>query len=163
MKRLALVTVILLGFGVAGCGSSNNNPNAPSDTTIFTVQLSALSENPPITNAEAGARGTAVITINKATNKIDFNVSLNGFTPTSAVNIAHIHGPAPVGQNASIVVSTTLTAGTVALTNGSGTFSFPGVDAPPATIASILDAPQNFYFNVHTTLNGGGAIRGQLR
>ena len=27
----------------------------------------------------------------------------------------------------------------------------------------ILAAPQNYYFNVHTTLNGGGAIRGQLQ
>jgi hypothetical protein len=62
-----------------------------------------------------------------------------------------------------VVVSTTLTAGTVVLTNGSGTFSFQQVPAPAATIAAILAAPQNFYFNIHTTLNGGGAIRGQLQ
>ena len=72
MKRLALVAATTLLFGAAGCGSSNT-PTAPSDTTIFTVQLSALNEVPPITNAEATARGTAVITINKATNKIDFS------------------------------------------------------------------------------------------
>ena len=71
MKRLALAAVTILVFGVAGCGSSSN-PNNPSDITIFTVQLSALNEVPPITNAEATARGTAVITINKATNTIDF-------------------------------------------------------------------------------------------
>lgn len=163
MNRLALIAATIAVLGVAGCGSSSSNPNAPSDITIFTVPLSALNEVPPITNAEAGARGTAVITINKAKNTIDFNVSLTGFTPTSAVNIAHIHGPAPVGQNATIVVSTTLTPGTVALVNGAGTFSFPEISAPAATIASILAAPQNFYFNVHTTLNGGGAIRGQLQ
>jgi hypothetical protein len=161
MKRLALVAATIAVFGVAGCGSKSST--APSNLTIFTVQLSALNENPPITNAEGTARGTAVITINSVANTIDFNVSLNGFTPTSAVNIAHIHGPAPVGSNAGIVVSTTLTPGTVALTNGAGTFSFPGVGAPAATIASILAAPQNFYFNVHTTLNGGGAVRGQLQ
>ena len=164
MKRLALVAATIAVFGVAGCGSSSNNPNAPSDITIFTVQLSALNEVPPITNAEAGARGTAVITINKATNMIDFNVSLNGFAQTSAVNIAHIHGPnAPAGVIASVLVSTTLTAGNVVLTNGAGTFSFPSVPTSAANIAAILAAPQNFYFNVHTTLNGGGAIRGQLQ
>ena len=163
MKRLALVAATIAIFGVAGCGSSKN-PNAPSDITVFTVPLSALNEVPPITNAESGARGTAVITINKAANTIDFNVSLTGFTPTSAVNIAHIHGPnAPAGTTASVLVSTTLTAGNVALTNGAGTFSFPGVTTSAANIAAILAAPQNFYFNVHTTQNPTGAIRGQLQ
>jgi hypothetical protein len=164
MKRLALVAVAILGFAVTGCGGSSSTSPSSNDITVFTVQLSALNEVPPITNAEASARGTAVITINKAANTIDFNVSLNGFTPTSAVNVAHIHGPnAPAGQTAGVLISTTLTAGTVQLTNGAGTFSFPGVTTSAANIANILAAPQNFYFNVHTTLNGGGAIRGQLQ
>jgi hypothetical protein len=42
-----------------------------------------------------------------------------------------------------------------------------GAPAPPATAASrvqaILAAPQNFYFNVHTTNNPGGVMRGQLQ
>lgn len=161
MKRLA-IAVSILAIGAAGCGSKN--PGQPSTTTIFTVPLSALNENPPITNAEATARGTAVITIDSAKNTIDFNVSLNSFPAGSIVNIAHIHGPnAPAGVNAGILVQTGLTPGTVTLTNGSGTFSFLQVTSTPATVASILAAPQNFYFNVHTTLNGGGAIRGQLQ
>lgn len=162
MKRLALAAVTILVFGLAGCGSSNKNPNTPSDITIFTVQLSALNENPPVTNAEATARGTAVLTVNKAANTIDFNVSLNSFPAGSVVNIAHIHN-APAGQNASVFLSTGLTAGSVTLTNGSGTFSFQQVPATAAQVAAILAAPANFYFNVHTTLNGGGAIRGQLQ
>jgi hypothetical protein len=160
MKRLA-IAVTMLAIGAAGCGST---PASPTNTTIFTVQLSALNEVPPITNAEATARGTAVITIDSAKNTIDFNVSLNSFPAGSAVNIAHIHGPnAPAGTTAGVLVSTGLTAGTVALTNGAGTFSFTQVTTSAANIAAILAAPQNFYFNVHTTLNGGGAIRGQLQ
>jgi hypothetical protein len=79
------------------------------------------------------------------------------------VNIAHIHGPAAAGTNASVLVSTTLTAGTVVLNNGSGTFSFPSVSTSAANVSQILAAPQNFYFNVHTTANPGGVMRGQLR
>jgi len=161
MKRLALAAITILALGVAGCGGSNS-PNSPSDITIFTVQLSALNEVPPITNAEATARGTAVITINKAANTIDFNVSLNSFPAGSVVNVAHIHN-APVGQTAGVLIGTGLTAGSVTLTNGSGTFSFQQVPTSAANIAAILAAPQNFYFNVHTALNGGGAIRGQLQ
>jgi hypothetical protein len=162
MKRLALVAATTLLFGAAGCGSSNT-PTTPSDTTIFTVQLSALNEVPPVSNAEATARGTAVITIHKSTNTIDFSVSLNSFPAGAAVNIAHIHGPAAAGSNASIVVPTALAAGQVVLTNGSGTFSFNSVSASADLITQILAAPQNFYFNAHTTANPGGAIRGQLK
>jgi hypothetical protein len=161
MKRLALAAVTILVFGVAGCGSSST-PTTPSDITVFTVQLSALNEVPAITNAEATARGTAVITINKGTNTIDFSVSLNSFPPGSVVNVAHIH-PGAAGGTGSPLISTGLTAGSITLTNGSGTFSFQGVTTSAANIASILANPAAFYFNAHTTLNPGGAIRGQLQ
>ena len=162
MRRLAIAVAITIG--AAGCGSSNSTP-APSNITVFTVPLSAQNENPPITNAEKDARGTAVITINSQANTIDFNVSLTGFTSTSSVNIAHIHGPnAPAGVNAPILVNTSLSPGTVNLVNGAGTFSFPGVTPTNADISpQILANPQNFYFNVHTALNGSGAVRGQLK
>ena len=160
MKRLALAAVMILAFGVAGCGSKN--PNNPSDITIFTVQLSALNEVPAVTNAEATARGTAVITIDKAKNTIDFNVSLNSFPAGSAVNVAHIHAAA-AGSNAPVLIGTGLTAGNVTLTNGAGTFSFQQVSTSAANIAQILGNPAGHYFNVHTTQNPGGAIRGQLQ
>ena len=161
MKRLA-IAVSILAIGAAGCGSKT--PTSPSTTTIFTVQLSALNEVPPIpiTNAEITARGTAVITIDSATNKIDFNVSLNSFPAGSVVNVAHIHHAA-AGLTAGVLISTGLTAGSITLTNGAATFSFDGVTAAAADVTDILANPQNYYFNVHTQLNGGGAIRGQLK
>ena len=117
-----------------------------------------------MTNAETGARGTAVITVNKAANTIDFGVSLNGFPEGSTIRVAHIHGPnGPAGVNQPVVVDTTLTQGTVALVGGSGTFNFERVTANAAVIAAILANPQNHYFNVHSVLNGGGVVRGQLR
>src|SRR5260221_1136484 len=149
MKRLA-IAVSMLSIGAAGCGSSP--PSSPSTTTIFTVQLSALNEVPPITNAEATARGTAVITIDSVKNTVDFNVSLNSFPAWSAVSIAHIHGPAPVSNNPPVVLRTTLTPGNVTLTNGAGTFSFLQVTAPPATIPAIPANPAHFYFHVRPPL-----------
>lgn len=160
MKRLA-IAVTVLAIGAAGCGSkSTTNPS--SDLVVFTVQLSALNEVPPVTNAEATARGTAVITINKVANTIDFNVSLNSFPAGSSVNVAHIHAAA-AGVNAGVLLNTGLTAGNVVLTNGAGTFSITQVTATAAQVAQILANPAGHYFNVHTTLNGGGAVRGQLQ
>lgn len=161
MKRWA-IAVTVLAIGAAGCGSSS--PTAPSNVKIFTVQLSALNEVPSFTNAEVTARGTAVITIDSAKNTVDFNVSLNSFPPGSAVNIAHIHGPnGPAGIIAAVYVSTTLTPGNVPLTNGAGIFTFLQVTAPAERIAAILANPSNFYFNVHTTVNPNGVVRGQLQ
>jgi CHRD domain len=162
MKRLALVAATIAVFGVAGCGSSNN-PNTPSDTTVFTVQLSALNEVPAVTNAEISARGTAVITVNKAANTIDFNVSLNSFPTNSVLTAAHIH-PGAAGVAGGVLVATGLNTGNApSLASGSATFSFTGVSTSADNITNILANPQNFYFNVHTTANGSGVMRGQLR
>jgi hypothetical protein len=73
-----------------------------------------------------------------------------------------VPGPAQIGVPG-LAASTPLL-----LTTGSGTFSANGVVASTdaATAASrvqaILAAPQNFYFNVHTSNNPGGVMRGQL-
>ena len=164
MKRLVLVSVLALA--IAGCGGSSNNgnPGGPSNITVFTVQLSALNEVPPVSNAENTARGTAVITINSQSNTIDFSVSLNSFPTTSALTAAHIH-PGAAGVNGGVIVNTGLTAANApSLSSGSATFSFTGITPASAdTVAQILANPQNFYFNVHSTANGGGAVRGQLR
>ena len=167
MKRLAMA-VAILAVGVAGCGGDSTPPTAPSNLRVFTVQLSAQNEVPPITNAESTARGTAVITFHTDTNLVDFNVSLNSFPASSVVNIAHIHGvpgssQGSAGNTAGVLVNTSLTPGTVSLVNGAGTFSFPSVTVSAANMQAILAAPQNFYFNVHSTLNGGGVVRGQLQ
>ena len=162
MKRLG-IAVITLAIGLAGCGSDSNNPGGPSNTTVFTVPLSALNEVPPVTNAENTARGTAVITINSQANTIDFNVSLNSFPTTSVLTAAHIH-PGAAGVNGGVLIGTGLTTTNApSLSSGSATFTFSAVPGTADQIAQILANPQNFYFNVHTSANGSGVMRGQLR
>jgi hypothetical protein len=134
---------------------------------VFTVTLLPSNEVPPITNAENTARGTAVITVHKDTNVIDFAVSLNSFPAGSTLTAAHIHGPnAPAGVPAGVFYGTGLTAGNApAITNGSATITLNGVIPPQSVdqIAQILANPSQFYFNVHTAQNGGGVMRGQLQ
>ena len=165
MKRLGFAAAVLALGLAAGCGDDNGTPGGPSNITVFTVQLSSANENPPITNAEQPARGTAVITINTQANTVDFAVSLNSFPTTTTLTAAHIHGPAPVGVNTGIVVNTGLaTSNAPSLSSGTATFTFTGVGAPNTTILpAILANPENYYFNVHSSLNPSGVIRGQLR
>jgi hypothetical protein len=88
-------------------------------------------------------------------------VNLSGFPAGTPVNMAHIH-QAAVGQNGNVVVSTTLAPGEVMLNNGSGTFTRSGIAVTPDVANQILNNPAGFYFNIHSTLNPGGAARGQL-
>ena len=168
MKRLAIV-VSILAVGAAGCGSSSTSPS-PSTLKIFTVQLLPANEVPPVTDAESSGKGTAVITIHTDTNTVDFAISMSGFPANTNVILAHIHPGAPGVNGGALIGVTGLSATTpLLLTNGSGTFTANGVSAASnansaaTNIQNILAAPQNFYFNVHTTNHGGGVMRGQLQ
>jgi hypothetical protein len=168
MKHAAVLT-IALALLATGCGS--DSPSTPTAVVpTFTAALSTANENPPISNAEAGASGNSTITFNitrDASNNITaatatFVVNLSGFPAGTPINIAHIH-QAPAGTNGAVVVSTTLAAGEVTLANGSGSFTKSNIPVVPVDLATqILNNPAGFYFNAHSTLNPGGVVRGQL-
>ena len=161
MKRLA-IAVSMLAIGAAGCGSST--PTNPSTFKVFTVQLFPAQENPPISNSENTGRGTAVITIHSDTNTVDFSFSMNSFPANTTVTLAHIH-PGVVGQNGGALIGVSGLSGSspLVLANGSGTYTVSGVSTSATNIQNVLANPAGFYFNVHTTLNPGGVMRGQLQ
>ena len=173
MKRAAIL-MIALGLTVA-CDDDNNTPAGPSNTgpIIFTAQLSAQNEVPAITNAESGGRGTATITFNvprDASGNITgggsatFSIQLTGFPGGSVARAAHIH-PGAAGVNGGVLVDTTLTAASpiTLAADGTGTLSLTQPSLTQTDATNITANPAGFYFNVHTVLNGGGAIRGQLQ
>ncbi len=173
MKRLAIAVFGVLGIlHGAACSSSSSSPSSTtngSQTVRFTAALSPSQETPPITNAESTGSGTATIdfaitrdasnTITQAV--VNFQVNVTGLPSTSVVNIAHIHTGA-AGVAGPVLVNTTTVPGEVVLTNGAGSFTRTGISITAATAQSIIDNPAGFYFNVHTTLNPGGVMRGQL-
>ena len=168
MNRLSAL-IVGLSILVAGCSNSPTAPSQSTTTSTFTVPMLAANEVPAIVNADAGATGTAIITltvtkdgsgtITSAT--ADFQISVAGFPPGTTITDAHVHN-APAGINAGVFVGSTLTAGELTLTNGSGSVTKSGINVPADKAAAILSNPAGHYFNVHTALNPGGAIRGQL-
>jgi len=169
MKRLSIVALgILLA---SGCSSSNSSPSTTSGptTTRFTADLRPSNESPAITNAEQSGSGSVVIDLTQAkdssgnvsTSTMNFTVTMQGFPSTTVVNIAHIHiGGA--GTNGNIVVNTTLSPGQAVLTNGAGSFTEVGISLTNDLATQILANPAGYYFNIHTALNPGGVMRGQL-
>ena len=169
MKRVAILMAAL----ALAAGCDDDSPTQPSNTgpIVFVAQLSAANEVPPVTNAESTARGTTTITFNVPRDStgaitgggtVTFGIQLNSFPTTSpAVVAAHIH-PGATGVNGGVLVSTGLSAAApMVLTNGAANLSIT-VDISQTDATNITAAPANYYFNVHTPLNGAGAARGQL-
>jgi ABC-type glycerol-3-phosphate transport system substrate-binding protein len=170
MKRLSIAVLGLLL--ATGCSSNSTSPSTTTSgsvTTRFTATLLPANETPPITNGESVGSGTVTIDFTQTRDAsgtitaavTNFAVDMKGFPPTAVVNIAHIHTGA-AGVAGPILVNTTTNPGEVVLTNGAGNFTRVGISMPVATAQSIIDNPSGFYFNVHTTLNPGGVMRGQL-
>jgi hypothetical protein len=173
MKRLAIAVLgVLFAAGCSGSSSSTTSPstNGPGTSQVrFTAALSPSQETPPITNAESTGSGVATIdfTVTRDASSVitaatvNFQVNMSGFPSTAVVNIAHIHTGA-VGVAGAVLVNTTTVPGEVVLTGGAGNFTRNGITMTAAIAQSIIDNPAGFYFNVHTTLNPGGVMRGQL-
>ena len=172
MKRVAMLALVL-AFGI----SCDDSPTSPSDPNVarFTAILLPSNEVPAITNADASASGTMQMTMTvtrDTANTItgatyDFTVNITGFPANTTLTGAHIHN-APAGTNSGIVVGLPLTASDVAVPTGQITISKTGLNSTSTTVSSaavaqgIFNNPAGNYFNVHTSLNTSGAIRGQL-
>jgi CHRD domain len=168
MKRLAFLLAAVVLFTPA----CDDDPAEPSNVPLrFTADLRAANEVPAVTGAESGATGTMALTIEvardaantiTAVNSSTFVVNLSGFPANTAVTQAHIH-PGAAGVNGSPLINLNLAAGEVTLANGSGSFTkSPQTPITVEQAQNLMNAPQNFYFNVHTPLNPGGAARAQL-
>jgi hypothetical protein len=170
MKRYAL----LAGAAIlaAACGSDNPaGPSAPPNTINFTAALSAANENPPITNADTNARGTARITMNLTRDSAgaitdataNFSFDLSGFPGGTSIILSHIHEGAPSVNGGVKVDSGLRPASPVVLANGTVTNqTFTNLPVGASLGQQIIDNPNGYYFNVHSQLNPTGAVRGQL-
>jgi hypothetical protein len=171
MQRLATLATILM-MAVA-CGDSPTEPSDPNTgPLVFTASLSAANEVPPVTNAEANARGLATITM-KVTRTaatgavsgggtVDFSVQLTGFPNNSTAILAHVHR-AVAGSIGPVVLDTGRTPLTpFSLPTGTGTLTVSAVAITQALATEIAGNPAGFYFDVHSPINPEGVVRGQM-
>ena len=155
------------------CGSSLMA--ATAETIPFLTLMQPANETPAITDTSLG---NAVIWLhvvrdnsgNITSGSVDFDISCK-FSGAVTVTGLHIHnGPAGVAgpiviptdvnatTNSSIVVDSTGRASVVKQVQ------FPQTTPalPVSVIQDLIANPQNYYANIHTTANAGGAMRGQL-
>ena len=174
MKRLmTFALAAATGLTLAGCGDDDNGPNGPGNTgpILFTAQLTAANEVPPVTNAESGARGTATVTMNVPRDAsgaptdggtVNIAAQLTDFPAGTPVILGHIHTGA-AGVNGGFIVNTNLSAAApLVLGDGTANTTFTNLSISAANAQALYANPAGFYVNFHTPLNPGGAVRGQL-
>jgi hypothetical protein len=138
-RRFALVSALALAASSASA-------------TSYTLSggMDGLQETPPV--ATPGT-GTITGTYDSDTNFLTWDISFQDLAGTTT--LAHFHGPAAVGVGpAGVRLATAITVG---LTSGSLSGSATISDAFEAELLGGL-----WYHNIHTSLHGGGEIRGQV-
>jgi hypothetical protein len=172
MKRLSILALAMLL--AVGCGTTSPTNPSGSNVVKFAATLLPSNEVPAITNADASGRGTSTMTLNLTKDAsgtitaatFDFSMDLNSFPAGTTLTAAHIH-PGAAGANGGALITMGLATGEIVLVNGtqtgiSKTGLTGGGNLTPAIAQDIINNPASYYFNVHTTLNTGGAARGQL-
>jgi hypothetical protein len=174
MKRTGILMLAALALTfAAACDDDNATPAGPSNTgpIIFTAQLSAANEVPPVAGSEANARGSVTATFNVPRDTagnitgggtVTFSMQASGFAPNTPIVGAHIH-PGATGVNGGVVVNSGLSAAApLVLADGTGSLTVQNITITQDLATQITANPAGYYFNIHSPTNPGGAARGQL-
>lgn len=157
----AVVLLIALGVGLAGCSKSS----APSSMK-FTATLSGGEEVPPVTTQ---ATGEAVFLLSSSGKELNYKLTVQNL---DSVTMAHLH-MAPKGQNGDIVVWLYPNAPPPKPIDHvvSGTLAEGSIDASrlmgPLQGKQVSDLVEKIkageiYVNVHTRQHPEGELRGQV-
>ena len=154
-------TLLVLSTAVAPWGVGCSDSTAPAPVPMqFTATLNAANElrTPPVNST---ATGTALIVLSGDT--LTYTVTATGLT--SSVVASHIHVGTPATVSGKVVngfQTNAVTTGTVA--SGFILLSTLVVSTSQVSGDSLrtLLNTGNAYVNVHTSMNPGGEIRGQL-
>jgi hypothetical protein len=143
IRRLIPVVVVL----AAGTGAVATPAAAADGGRPLSATMTGPVEVPP---GDPGGSGTAEFRVNIGQGRICFSLSVQNLS--APVTVAHIH-VAPAGQAGPIVVPL---AAPVSGTSSGCT------DVDRGLAKDILQHPEAYYVNVHTTAFPMGAVRGQL-
>ncbi len=153
----ALLTALLAGnlyvnvHTAANPGGEIRGQVLAGQATNFTATLDGAQENPPVTT---NANGVGNFALNATGSELSYDVTVNGLS--GAISASHFHNAA-TGVNGPVVRAITFTGN-----NSSGVWKNTDTQAlTPALVAELLAT--KIYVNVHTAMNPGGEIRGQLR
>jgi hypothetical protein len=134
---------------IASCDNDDDMDDLNDQTYSLGGNAAGSQEVPAVTTA---ATGSLSGTYNARTNMLTYNITWTGLSGN--ISAAHFHGPALAGASAGPIHDITIgTNGTSGSTSGSITLA-------DSTESHLLNG--RLYYNLHTTLNPNGEIRGQV-
>jgi hypothetical protein len=149
MRRLiylGIVLALVMSFASIETVQADRLPGSDQGGRPLTAVLLGPNEVPP---APSTSHGTATITINLGQAELCYVIE---FTTTETVIAAHVHH-APAGVAAPPLIP--LNAPVAGSSSGCK-------EVDQGLLKDILQNPEQYYVNVHTTVHPGGAGRGQL-
>ncbi|HMS65789.1 MAG TPA: CHRD domain-containing protein [Ignavibacteria bacterium] len=123
-----------------------------SSATIFTFNNVANAQQEVPVSAGSLGKGTAIATYDDVTNLLSYTVTFSNLLGNSTAS--HFHGPALPGANAGVQVGILIPTG---VTSGTKTATATLTAAQETQLLSGL-----WYYNVHSSIFGGGEIRAQM-
>jgi hypothetical protein len=167
--RAPILTLAAAAILAVACGSDDSTTTSTTPVSkIVTFKATMVGTNEVPANSSPGI-GTFVATLDTSTNVFTYDVTFSGLT--SNVTLGHIHGPAAPGANASPTINFASLPGatfTLGATSGTAHGTTTLVAATPIIANINGDSLKKLLFagltyaNIHTTVNGGGEIRGQI-
>jgi CHRD domain len=153
-RRILMAAAVIVVMGAAA--------SAQAQVIRLTATLTGGQETPIILT---GAYATAAVTVDMGTQTVTWNIDV--FNLPSGINNAHFH-VAPVGVSGPTVVNIPFPANVSNDFNLSGSATSANLNVRgDQGIRSWEDFIQSLvggqtYLNIHTNVNGGGEIRGQV-
>ncbi|MFM9908447.1 MAG: CHRD domain-containing protein [Chitinophagaceae bacterium] len=147
MIRVRIIAGLLIACGLASCNQDLN-------TTIIAKNDVVLDGSQEVPAKSSAGNGTMNLAYNRTTRTLSYTVKWNSLTGVPVG--MHIHGSAGKGANAAIVQNF---SGFPVTQSGTytGTFFVDGVSVKEEDFLR-----GGYYLNIHTAINPGGEIRGQI-
>src|SRR5438477_13212561 len=174
-RSLSIVPTLLVAALAIASAQTISMSAADAIPLTFVGSLSGANEVPAVVSP---GTGLATVVLDPTAQTIQINVTFSGLTSNDTA--AHIHCCAPLGTNAPVATAVPAFPG-FPLGVTSGTYSSAVFDLTQPTIynpafvaleggtiplaeAALIAGIQNgqTYLNIHTMINPGGEIRGQL-
>ena len=159
---LALAVAVAVSLGVIGV-AAGKSPKL-SATPVFKLHLKPSQEVPKIQGLRADGVGSLTFDVTRDSAGVitaaEAIFYVNYSFPGSVEIIGlHVH-QAKKGVNGPVLINSGVTPFTDA--DGAGNVTTIVASVDPAVVQAILKTPRDYYVNLHTTANPGGAMREQL-
>jgi len=136
--------------GVGGTGGTSGTGGTGGSANVSTFNMTLTSSQEVPMNAST-ASGNVQVTLNRTTGAVTVTGSFSGLT--SNATVAHIHGPAGLGETAPPLITLTVPTSPSGTVTGTGTMD-------NVQMNDMLGGMT--YVNVHSTMYPDGEIRAQV-